>query len=292
MGTNDHAPPDTAPATPHPAGRRPAHPGAFTRATGRSLEDSSGQEGYRRYQFDLIAPHCGPSVLEVGSGAGEFAGQFRGLDRLVLTDVDPDAVAALQRRFAGRAEVVARVLDVDGAGGSGAIAEAPVSSVVAINVLEHIEDDVAALRRLAGAVTPGGSIVLWVPAYPALYGDFDRAVGHFRRYTPRTLRAVGEAAGLRVERCHPVNLLGGIAWWAAVRVLGVGLGDEGGTGAVAGGAGAPGDGSTAAAGRAGRVKARLVAVYDRVVVPVTRALERLGPPPFGQSVLCVLRTPR
>lgn len=265
MGTNDHAPatgdcPDLSPDA-----------GAFTRATGRTLEDSSGQEHYRRYQFDLIAPHCGPSVLEVGSGAGEFAGQFRGLDRLVLTDVDPDAVAALGRRFAGRTEVSARVVDLDG----DLPVDEPVSSVVAINVLEHIEDDVAALRRLAGAVTPGGSIVLWVPAYPALYGDFDRAVGHVRRYTPRSLRAAAVSAGLRVERCHPVNLLGGIAWWAAVRVAGVGIGDEGGGG---------GDG--------GGVKARLVAAYDRVVVPVTRALERLGPPPFGQSVLCVLRVPR
>lgn len=271
MGTNDHAPPTGDCTDPSPDA------GAFTRATGRTLADSSGQERYRRYQFDLIAPHCGPSVLEVGSGAGEFAGQFRGLDRLVLTDVDPDAVAALGRRFAGRAEVSARVLDLGGDGGVGAVIDQPVSSVVAINVLEHIEDDIAALRRLAGAVTPGGSIVLWVPAYPALYGDFDRAVGHVRRYTPRSLRAAGVSAGLRVERCHPVNLLGGIAWWAAVRVAGVGIGDEGG-----GGSG----------GEGGDVKARLVAAYDRVVVPVTGALERLGPPPFGQSVLCVLRVPR
>lgn len=244
--------------------------GAFTRATGRALDDTTGQERYRRYQFDLIAPHCGRSVLEVGSGAGEFAGQFQGLDRLVLTDVDPAAAAALARRFADRPEVVARVLDLDGA----LPVDQPVESVVAINVLEHIADDVAALRRLAGAVTPGGSIVIFVPAFMALYGDFDRRVGHVRRYTPRTLRAVGETAGLRVERCHAVNLLGGLAWWAAVRVAGVGLGDEGGGGADAGG-----------------IKGRLVTLYDRVVVPTTVALERFGPPRFGQSVLCVLRTP-
>lgn len=228
--------------------------GAFGRATGRRVEQSSPQPRYRRYQFALIAPHCGTSVLEVGSGQGDFAAQFTGLRRLVVTDVDEAAVQVLEQRFAGRPEVEAAVLDIDGGPGHGD----PVQSVVAINVLEHIEDDVAALRALARLVEPGGSIVLWVPAYMALYGDFDRRVGHFRRYTPGSLRRVAEDAGLAVERCHPVNLLGGLAWWLAVRM---------------GGTGTP--------------RPRLVATYDRLVVPVTQALERLRPPPFGQSVLCV-----
>lgn len=234
-------------------------PGAFTRATGRAVEQSSQQPRYRRYQFSLIAPHCGPSVLEIGSGQGDFAAQFGDLERLILTDADPAAVRLLKSRFAGRREVEVRELDLDGE----VQPHEAVDSVVAVNVLEHIEDDAAALRALGALVRPGGSIVLWVPAYPALYGDFDRKVGHHRRYTPDSLSAVAEAAGLAVERCHPVNLLGGLAWWLVVRL---------------GGTGSPRPG--------------LVALYDRFVVPVTRAIERLRPPPFGQSVLCVARTAR
>src|ERR1700742_3263927 len=79
--------------------------GAFAEATGRSLEGGSDQPRYRRYQFDLIAPHCGRSVLEVGAGLGEFAAQFTGLERLVLTDVDPGAVEVMTRTFADRPEV-------------------------------------------------------------------------------------------------------------------------------------------------------------------------------------------
>lgn len=233
--------------------------GAFSRATGRSVEQSSPQPRYKRYQFELIAPHCGSSVLEVGSGQGDFAAQFRGLRRLVLTDVDATAVELLRQRFARRPEVEVMAFDLD----SVAELAQPVQSVVAINVLEHIADDTAALRALAKLVEPGGAIVLWVPAYPALYGDFDRLVGHHRRYTPAALRRVADDAGLAVERCHAVNLLGGLAWWAAVRM---------------GGTGSP--------------KPRMVAAYDRYVVPVTRAIERLRPPPFGQSVLCVARTAR
>jgi SAM-dependent methyltransferase len=179
----------------------------------------------------------------------------------VVTDLDPQAVEALAARFADRPEVRARVLDLaaetpgDDLGG-------PVDSVLAINVLEHIEDDRGTLRELAKLVRPGGTVVMWVPAYMQLYGDFDRAVGHVRRYTPRTLTASFVASGLDPVDVRPVNLLGGIAWWATVRRAGVGSPNP-----------------------------RLVSVYDRFVVPVTRTLERRVVPPFGQSVLGVARVP-
>ncbi|BBX49400.1 hypothetical protein GCM10009645_02260 [Mycolicibacterium poriferae] len=231
--------------------------GAFTAATGRQLEAAGRDKPrYRRYQYDLIAPHCGRTILEVGAGLGEFAEQFDDVDRLVLTDVDPGAVELMARRFAGRPEVQTRTLAL----GVAPELEEPVDSVVAINVLEHIEDDAGALRSLATAVQPGGSIVLWVPGYQQLYGEFDRKVGHVRRYTPATLASAVRRAGLDVELVKPVNLLGGIAWWLTVR---------------RGGSTSP--------------DSKLVAVFDRFVVPVTRALERVMRPPFGQSVLCVAR---
>jgi SAM-dependent methyltransferase len=235
--------------------------GSFSQATGRSMEDSSGadQRRYRAFQLELIAPHCGDSVLEVGAGLGEFASQLTGLRRHVVTDVDPGAVAAMAERFSDRPEVEARTLDLaDGAIDVGT----PLASVVAINVLEHIDDDTSALRSLATMVEPGGRIVLWVPGYMQLYGDFDRAVGHVRRYTPRTLTAVITAAGLTPELVRPVNLLGGVAWWLTVR---------------RGGVGTP--------------KPSLVRTYDRFVVPLTRLVERRVVPPFGQSVLGVAVVP-
>jgi SAM-dependent methyltransferase len=235
--------------------------GAFRQATGRDLEDSSGenQQRYRAFQFELIARHCGPSVLEVGAGLGEFAAQFHGLQRHVVTDVDPACVASMTRRFHDRPEVRSLQLDLR----SGAAEIGPrVSTVIAINVLEHIHDDRQALRTLASLVEPGGRIVMWVPGYERLYGDFDRRVGHVRRYTPSTLRSAFVDAGLAPDDVRPVNLLGGIAWWLTVRRGGV------------------------AQPRAGLVRA-----YDRLVVPPTRFLERWIRPPFGQSVLGVAVVP-
>lgn len=242
--------------TDQPGGR-----GAFHQATGRSLEDGSGQHQrrYRAYQFELISRHCGPTVLEVGAGLGEFASQFTGLERHVVTDVDPGCVDHMAQRFADRPEVEARRLDL---AATLPPMGAPVSTVVAINVLEHIEADSDALRSLAGLVGPGGKIVLWVPAYMQLYGDFDRRVGHVRRYTPSTLRSAIVGAGLTPGEVRPINFLGGIAWWLAVR---------------RGGVGGP--------------KPGLMRVYDRFVVPVTRVLESRVTPPFGQSVLGVATVP-
>lgn len=230
--------------------------GAFSQATGRVAGEEVGPDKprYRRFQHDLIAEHCGRSVLEVGAGLGEFAEQLTGLHRLVVTDVDPEAVALMRKRFTGRPEVQVRRLDVE----SGLQLDEPVDTVVTINTLEHIEDDAVTLRSLARLVVPGGTIVVWVPGYQQLYGDFDRKVGHVRRYTPATLTASFRAAGLTPTVVRPVNLLGGIAWWAAVR--------RGGTGAP---------------------DPRLVAVYDRVLIPATRAIERVVRIPFGQSVLGV-----
>jgi SAM-dependent methyltransferase len=231
--------------------------GAFFQATGRGLEDDAGdnQRRYKAYQLELMRPHFGPSLLEVGAGLGEFAALVDGLERHVVSDVDPAAVASMAARFADRPTVEARVLDL--AGDPGQIGE-PVSSVVAVNVLEHIEDDAEALRRMAALVKPGGTVVMWVPGYMQLYGDFDRRVGHVRRYTPDTLRSAFERAGLRTVDVRPVNLLGGVAWWMVVRRGGV-----------------------------GGQRPRLVRIYDRLVVPTTRFVERRVTPPFGQSVLGV-----
>ena len=226
---------------------------------GRELENHLGgvdARRYRAYQLSLVGPHLGRTVLEVGSGFGDFGAMLTRPRRLVVSDSDPGCLQALRRRFAGDPRVDVEEVDLDG---RVTLAE-KVESVLAMNVLEHILDDVAALRALGRLLVPTGAVVLWVPAYPALFGDFDRLVGHHRRYTPASLRATVQAADLVPELLRPVNLLGGVAWWLAVR-----------------------------RGGAGTASPRLVRSYDRLVVPVTRLLERRWSPPFGQSLLCVAR---
>ena len=90
---------------------------------------------------------------------------------------------------------------------------------MAINVVEHIRDDQALVRRLAVLLKPGGSLLIYVPACPFAYGSLDKALGHYRRYTPATLTALLEGAGLAVSRPVYVNLLGLFGWTINGRVL-------------------------------------------------------------------------
>ncbi len=215
---------------------------------------------YRQWEYDLVVPHLGKSVLELGSGMGYFAEKLVEADceRFVLSDPEEFCLDRLRATYASRPDVEVINLQLPGP-----VNIDPVESVVAMNVLEHIEDDVQALRDVSKVVVPGGRIALFVPAYMQLYGEFDRRIGHFRRYTPKTIRQTVEQAGLRVLVNHPVNFLGGLAWWLAVR---------------RGGVAAP--------------NPPVVWVYDNIVIPISRVIERVVRPPFGQSVLCVAEAPR
>ena len=222
------------------------------------LEELSSAVRYREYLLELISPHCGRRILEVGAGLGDFAVQIGGGRTLIATDTDAECVESLRQRFAGSPNVDVQYLDILNPGEVGV----PADSVVAINVLEHIEDDVTALKNMGQLLSPQGRVVLFVPAYPALYGPFDKAVGHVRRYTPRTLRDSVEKAGLTVQELRPVNFIGGIGWWFAVRLA-----------------------------KGTRPRPSLIKIYDRVLVPIVRFIERRFRPPFGQSLLCVAGFP-
>jgi SAM-dependent methyltransferase len=85
--------------------------------------------------------------------------------------------------------------------------------IVALNVLEHIEDDVAAFSQVRRMLKPGGTFVCEVPAGPGLYDPFDRLVGHFRRYRMGELVRKITGAGLGVERRSHLGFFAYPAFW-------------------------------------------------------------------------------
>jgi SAM-dependent methyltransferase len=247
-----------------PASRRaPDAPGALRPTEGDAsihalgLEDLATARRYRRYLYDLLAPYLGRQVLEVEAGLGDFSGQLAGRERLVLAEMDPVCLRALEERFGSRPGV-----EIVEANPVSLKVEPPVDTVVAINVLGRVPDDVAVLRSFGRAARPGGTVLLLVPGFPQLAGAFDQAVGRTTRYTPESLGRAVTSAGLVPEVVRPVNLLGGIAWWAAIRMA-----------------------------RQARPTQTLVKLYDTLMVPAERAIERRIQPSFGQSVLCVARVP-
>ena len=219
-----------------------------------TLESLASAVNYHRWLTDLVDPYLGSDPVEIGSGLGEYAAVWARDPgrRVTVSDADPSRLGVLVDRFADTDNVTVRQLDVfkPYAGTH--------SALVAMNVLEHIEDDVAALASAHTLLKPGGKVIMFVPAFPFAMSRFDRAVGHYRRYRKATLRDAYERAGLTVERLHYVNAPGLLAWFVGMRLLRM----------------TPQDGLS-------------VRVWDRVVVPVARRLESVVHPPFGQSLLAV-----
>lgn len=132
------------------------------------------------------------AVADIGAGSGMLG------DRLADThpnlayrfdELSPALDAALVERWGGDA----RIDDTETIG---------TDTVAAmLDVLEHIEDDVAALRVWHGRMEPGVQLVVTVPALQWAFSQWDADLGHFRRYSKRTLRCALESAGFTVQRC-------------------------------------------------------------------------------------------
>lgn len=166
---------------------------------------------------ELVASMLGPgSVLDAGCGSGSLSALLQRRGRQVTSrDVSPAMVELTEANLAREGLSTERVR----LGGVFEIAEEGVfDNVVALDVIEHIEDDVAAVAALARAMRPGGRLVLSVPALPALYGPKDEAVGHYRRYTPASLGAAVRGARLEIERMRWWNVLGVPMVWAGNRL--------------------------------------------------------------------------
>lgn len=224
-----------------------------------ALESLDDADNYRDWILDLAAPGLlgAQEVLEVGAGRGTFTAELARDAAVTAVELGSNAAAELRARFSGSTSV--RIVEDD----LSSLPDASFDAAFLSNVLEHIEDDVGALRTLAGVVRPGGSIIVFSPAFPLLYSTFDARIGHHHRYRLPELRRRFVAAGLDVVDSRYVNSVGFFSWLLLVRLLGV----------------TPGNRS-------------LVQVFDRRFVPVLRRVERRRRPPFGQSVLIIGRVRR
>ncbi len=152
-------------------------------------------------------------VLDIGCGSGALSAELlRAGRRLVSQDVSPRMVLMakkhLERQGLDASQV--RLGTIESITERGAF-----DGIVALDVIEHIDDDLQAVVRLRDALTPTGRLVLSVPALSWLYGPKDVAVGHFRRYSRDALTALLSRAGFEVETCRYWNALGILPVWVA-----------------------------------------------------------------------------
>ncbi len=172
---------------------------------------------YIRWIADLVRPHVGARVLEIGAGSGNLTLNLVPRTHYRACDPNPFFVRELKKLVDTRPYLSAGAIDP--ADVTSFPAGEKFETIICQNMLEHLEDDGAALRNLRTLLQPGGQVVALVPHGDGLYGSLDGLLGHCRRYSRAQLRAVAQSAGFRCVRLAGFNRLGSLAWWLDGRVL-------------------------------------------------------------------------
>jgi SAM-dependent methyltransferase len=161
--------------------------------------------GRRRVAFEWIARalhgHAQPRVLDIGCGTGFNLDELgaRGVARAVGLDISADALAYCRER---RLTTLVR-----GDGSRLPFTDASFDLVIALDLIEHLEDDEAALKELARVLAPGGQVIIFTPAYRFLWSLQDVVSHHYRRYTAADLRRKLDAAGFEIAKLSYANTL-------------------------------------------------------------------------------------
>ncbi len=173
---------------------------------------------YNRWIWDRLKPFVGQRVLEIGSGSGMMTRFLYGRELIVASDKETPYLDRLQNAFRRRPGIAVERADLD-SDDSLALSRYSFDTVLCVNILEHLSDDVAALRRAHALLVPGGRVVIYVPAGSNLYGTLDQGVGHQRRYDRDELVAKLAEAGFALEEIGYHNEIGRFGWWLNSKVL-------------------------------------------------------------------------
>jgi 2-polyprenyl-3-methyl-5-hydroxy-6-metoxy-1,4-benzoquinol methylase len=222
------------------------------------LETMQEARRYGDHLFNLFRGHIGKRVLEIGCGIGTMSQR--------LLDVADEVVAMEPNRYCA-----SRTRELLGAHprftmheclleecDPSELASHRFDTVYCSNVLEHIEDDAAALRTFRDVIVPGGKVLIFVPAIPAAYGPLDAELGHHRRYTKATLGRAFREAGLPLLTLRYTNPIGLAGWMFNAHV------------------------TKSTAHSLTQVK-----IFDNLIAPWALPLESLIPPPLGLSLVAV-----
>src|SRR6185503_35399 len=174
---------------------------------GGELELFAEAQHWKRYWIASLREYIRGSVLEVGAGIGANTLLLRdgSEPRWVCLEPDPKLASTLEENMA--ASSVCRTCEVRTSTVESLAATETFDTILYIDVLEHIDDDRGELRRAARHLNPGGAIIVLSPAHGWLFSEFDRAIGHCRRYTTRMLTALTPPA-VEVSRSFYLDSVG------------------------------------------------------------------------------------
>jgi len=184
-----------------------------------TLEALANAPKFNGWMADTIRPYLGTQVLEIGAGIGNLTSALLNSNqRWVAADIASEHLAKLREKFGQAPNVEIRYCDLTQPETFEPL-NGEMDSVVCLNVLEHIEDDMLGLRNIHSSLRSGGQAVVLVPHDNAIFGTLDTALGHYRRYSHDELQQKMEQSGFRVKRILEFNRVSRPAWYVSGRVL-------------------------------------------------------------------------
>jgi 2-polyprenyl-3-methyl-5-hydroxy-6-metoxy-1,4-benzoquinol methylase len=225
--------------------------------TGDEVLDIMSQYAVNRnnYIFKLLhgylpekAGNSKYSILEFGAGKGEFIDRFHKRPDFIThtIELEPEYISKLAEKHITTNSIDNFKTQFD--------------VIYTIDVLEHIEDDSIILKKINNSLKKDGLLLVYVPARMELFSDFDKKIGHYRRYHKKELEKKLKNAGFEIQKIYYHEFLGYLSVYFSKL-----------------------------SNSEGKLNIKMVKVYDKLIVPLTNFLERMVHPPIGKSLFVVAR---
>lgn len=222
---------------------------------------------YHQWILDEFSTHIGKNIVEVGSGSGSISKKLLEYNPSTLFCIEPSEMVYNKlmknmEEFKSKTDYKTEVTPLNTylSDSLDNLKKEEIDTMIYINVLEHIEDDVAELKLMHECLSKDGKILIFVPALQWIYGTHDKNVGHYRRYYKKELRRKIESAGFTVVSIKYFDAMGILPWWFSFKVLKIKYLNNGQS-----------------------------KVYDKWIVPITRFMERIIPPMAGKNLIVIAK---
>ncbi|HPG10492.1 MAG TPA: class I SAM-dependent methyltransferase [Chitinophagaceae bacterium] len=188
-----------------------------------TLESFSKTKRFNKWQYGTISTFFYGNILEIGSGIGNISSLLLANNSTVtLSDLRKSYCDILHEKFK-TAKSFNNIIQID-------LSEpdfenkysqilGSFDTIVALNVIEHIKNDGEAIENCKRLLRTGGQIIIQVPAFQLLYNSLDKGLGHYKRYTRKTLNALVSKYELKVQESRYFNFIGIPGWWLSGSLL-------------------------------------------------------------------------
>ena len=166
------------------------------------LEFFDAAKNWRKYQFKNILKYINSSVLEIGPGTGNNVQYYKNrASQITLLETNKNLANSLKSKFDEDKKIIVLNTDIY-------IQKKTFDTIMYMDVLEHIEDDKKEVNKALKHLNSGGNLIFFVPAYQFLYSDFDKSIGHIKRYNKQFFLSFKENENISIVELKYFDSIG------------------------------------------------------------------------------------